>query len=251
MKTPTAFIAVNHNRVKIYNEKDLFFQNNQEFEFELFNPLQERIVAKVRVNGINIGDDNDTGIILQPGQRIYLERYLSKPAKFKFETYNVENGNADVEQAIVRNGDIEISFHKIKEQPLIRTPFKMTLDSSHRKYSKGASSGFGCVDYAPESLSRGICDNLELLCDSVRSATSIPAEKETGRIQEGSYSSQSFKTIDLQFDKYPFHTIEYKIYPESQKNLVIPNDVAIYCTECGRRKKKANHKFCPGCGHKF
>jgi hypothetical protein len=40
---------------------------------------------------------------------------------------------------------------------------------------------------------------------------------ETGRVEEGSVSDQKFKTVNKNFDYFPFHTLEYKLMPLSQK----------------------------------
>lgn len=124
MNNPTVNVTVQKNRVKLYDGKNIFLQKGQEFEIELFNPTQDRIVAKIKVNGQDISNDN-SGIIINPGQRIYLERYLKSSNKFKFDTYTVENGNADVDRAIANNGNIEVSFHKeyIAPKPIeLHTP---------------------------------------------------------------------------------------------------------------------------------
>ena len=49
----------------------------------------------------------------------------------------------------------------------------------------------------------------------------------------------------------PFHTIEYKMLPISQKvNIVDDIKVKRYCTACGGAGIKARFKHCPSCGAK-
>ena len=69
--------------------------------------------------------------------------------------------------------------------------------------------------------------------------------KETGRVEKGGKSSQEFKTVNIDFETLPFHTVEYKLKPNSEKQ----EGIRLYCTECGR-KIKEKFNFCPTCGTK-
>jgi hypothetical protein len=73
---------------------------------------------------------------------------------------------------------------------------------------------------------------------------------ETGRVAEGSHSSQKLDTVQMNWETWPFHTIEYKMLPVSQKvNTIQEVSVKKYCTNCGT-KQKPTFKFCPSCGTK-
>ena len=73
---------------------------------------------------------------------------------------------------------------------------------------------------------------------------------ETGRVEKGSNSDQSFTYDNSSFYTFPFQTNWWKLKPQSTKPLVA-EDLVVYCTECGSKRKKDNHKFCPHCGTKF
>ena len=90
---PTSFITKGKQRLK-QNIDTVYLKNGDEFEIELFNPTQNKVLAKIEVNGNSIGN----GIILRPGERIYLERHLGESKKFLFETYTVEgdSGGSDM-----------------------------------------------------------------------------------------------------------------------------------------------------------
>lgn len=103
---PQSFITKNKQRVKQYVDT-VYLENGDEFEIELFNPTQNKVLAKIELNGVSIG----SGIILRPGERVFLERYLNEPKKFKYETYFVDGNDASVESAIQRNGDVIVSFY--------------------------------------------------------------------------------------------------------------------------------------------
>jgi hypothetical protein len=76
-------ITSNKNRIKQY-ESSVYLKDGQQFELEIFNPHQFKVLAKISINGKEI---SQAGLVIRPGQRIYLERYLDIAKKFKFETY--------------------------------------------------------------------------------------------------------------------------------------------------------------------
>lgn len=113
---PTATIAVNKSRLKVYNKKGemptYYLQKGQEFQIELFNPTTDNILAKIKLNGKIISQG---GLVLRPGQRVFLERFLDVEKKFLFDTYEVAN-TAEVKEAIKSNGDFKVEFFKEKER---------------------------------------------------------------------------------------------------------------------------------------
>jgi len=120
-KVPTANIAVNKSRLKVYNKKgDLptyYLQKGQEFQIELFNPTTDTILAKITLNGNEISQG---GLVLNPGQRVFLDRYLDVAKKFLFDTYEVSN-TEEVREAIANNGDFKVQFYR-ESKPRPRNP---------------------------------------------------------------------------------------------------------------------------------
>ena len=109
---PTANIAVNKSRVKLY-EKDgdmptYYLQKGQEFQIELYNPTQGTVLAKISLNNASISQG---GLVLKPGQRVFLDRYLDVAKKFLFDTYEVSNSE-ETKKAIEKNGDFKVEFFK-------------------------------------------------------------------------------------------------------------------------------------------
>jgi hypothetical protein len=91
-------------------------------------------------------------------------------------------------------------------------------------------------DFEPETRKKSI----------TRSKKSV----ETGRVEQGSHSDQKFETVNKKFEYYPFHTVEYKMLPVSQKvNTAADVNVKRYCTNCGSKLGKTD-KFCSNCGTK-
>lgn len=113
-----AKVAVNKSLLKEYNnseqsERVVYLNNGDDFQIQLFNPEQTTIGAEVYVNGEKL-----SGIlVLKPGERIWLERFTDKSVKFKFSTYNVEDGySEEVHNAIADNGVITVKFFKERKK---------------------------------------------------------------------------------------------------------------------------------------
>ena len=113
-----AKIAINKSLLKEYktntDPRVVYMNNGDEFQIQLFNPEQDTIGAEVSINGNKI-----PGIlVIRPGERIWLERYLTEQSKFKFTTYEVNNPDEDssVARAIANNGTIEIKFYREKQK---------------------------------------------------------------------------------------------------------------------------------------
>ena len=72
---------------------------------------------------------------------------------------------------------------------------------------------------------------------------------ETGRIEKGSHSNQSFDYVNIDFEYWSFKNETIHILPKSQKQFSSSDLEKKYCPECGR-KLKEKFKFCPYCGTK-
>jgi len=133
-KVPTANLAVNKSRIKIYNKQGemptCYLQKGQEFQIELFNPTTDVVLAKITLNGKAISQG---GLVLNPGQRVFLERYLDVAKKFLFDTYEVANTN-EVKAAIENNGDFKVEFFRERQQ--FNNPFLMTTSGT---FNRGAT----------------------------------------------------------------------------------------------------------------
>lgn len=145
-KSPTANLAVNKSRVKLYNKQgDLptyYLQKGQEFQIELFNPTTESILAKITLNGNVISQG---GLVLNPGQRVFLDRYLDVAKKFLFDTYEVSN-TKEVKEAIVNNGDFKVEFYReLKPRP--RNPLIQITGLGTRDVWGGPNHGSGIIRY--------------------------------------------------------------------------------------------------------
>jgi len=106
---PAAWIVnpKDKGRKSIKGDK-IYLDNGQEFEIEIFNPLTESVLADIRLNGNSI---SKTGLVVRPGQRVYLDCFVDDKKKFVFQTYEVDGSQWSIE-AIADNGLMEVFFYK-------------------------------------------------------------------------------------------------------------------------------------------
>ena len=239
MKNPEAYIAKNKNRLRIYNLKTVFLENNDEFELEFFNPTTLNILAKIYINGIL---SSTSGLVLRPGERVFLDRYLDKVKKFKFETYDVEN-TSEVREAIRNNGLINVKFYNERTQ---LEPFVYTTVAPHYYYGKYYTP-CATINYGGDGTFT--CSSSDVISDQLLYCSDATSKIETGQVQEGNQSNQRLKNIDMDFDSYYFYEVEYQIKPYDNNKTI--DSFAVYCTGCGYRKRKSQWKVCPICGEKF
>jgi hypothetical protein len=275
---PEAFISVMKNRQKIVNTNEVYLDNRTEFQIEFFNPTSQTVLANIFINGSSI---SNKGLVLKPGQRVWLDRYLDDNRKFLFETYEVSGNSQEVKNAIANNGKIRIEFHpeKIKNPPYIYSGGTTTINwpyynptfttctsgnpinltgNANAAYFSGdiscSSSDISGSCYASNTSSLGntlsfMNQDQERSRSFAKSKKTIDSTVETGRVEKGSTSNQSFETVNTEFEWWTNAIIEYKLLPISTKN-VEAGELNRFCSNCGA-KRKENYKFCPTCGNRF
>ena len=138
--TPQANIAINKSRIKLYGKTSktptYYLKKGQEFEIELFNPTKDTIMAKISLNGKPIAQG---GLVLKPGVRVFLDRYIDVARKFKFDTYEVGN-TAAVKKAIEDNGDFKVEF--FREQQVQQPSITFTGGNNLGMFDSGYNTGF-------------------------------------------------------------------------------------------------------------
>lgn len=277
---PTANLAVNKSRIKIYNKEGemptYYLQSGQEFQIELFNPTTDVILAKIQLNNKHISQG---GLVLNPGQRVFLERYLDVAKKFKFDTYEVSN-TQEVKDAIQKNGDFKVDFYREEITYPVYAPILINQGTYGGSFggptyypssittlglASTNTAGVGISNTSLTSTSTAYFNNavntssvtMDSFNDTTFSQKTAPLTKskimrsaktiETGRVEQGSYSNQEMERVSKKFTSYAFHSIEYKLLPISQKvNTLEDINVKVYCTNCAHKLKK-EYKFCPVC----
>jgi hypothetical protein len=273
LAVPQSFITKSKQRLKQQIDT-VYLNNGDEFEIELFNPTHNKVLAKIEMNGNSIGN----GIILRPGERVFLERYLDEAKKFLFETYVVNGNNEEVQQAIANNGDVVIKFYdEVRASTYIVNSGTVTINNpnfgwgstttgspyygnttfttsgTNLFYNSSLTSGTISTNSFlnnPTKVTKKKLNEAEVTMDSMDINESSPRSLETGRVEKGSESNQSFTYDSSSFNSYPSTTNWWKIKPKSTQ-VITKEDLVTYCTECGSKRKKDTHKFCPQCGTKF
>ncbi len=244
---PQSFITKSKQRLKQHTDT-VYLNNGDEFEIELYNPTQNKVLSKIEMNGKSIGN----GIILRPGERIFLERYLDEAKKFLFETYVVNGNNEEVKQAIANNGDVVVKFYNediLPTRTFYGSGSTLTINNpvwTNTPYTYTTHNTLGNSSFTTSSTNTFYNTSLTSGTINTNSLRSL----ETGRVEKGSNSDQTFTYDSSSFVSYPSTTNWWKIKPQSTKPLV-REDLVTYCTECGSKRKKDTHKFCPHCGTKF
>lgn len=270
-----AYIAVGKNRQRIYRDNSVFLDNGSEFTIELHNPTPKVVGAKIRINGTLM---SSSILVIRPGERHFLERFIDTNAKLTFNTYTAEGSAEQVKAATISNGLVTVEFFNEIEQitPIVTLPYipyhqnyffgtcggTATLDSlnsSNVTYTAGTNfttvADTNSINYS-SSIGSG---NDVLRSSKVRSKSAISGQGmksleevkvETGRVEKGSASAQSFDSYSGTFALAPVAISQYKIQPASQRP-VEASEVRAFCTKCNTRKKKSNWTFCPSCGEKY
>lgn len=227
---PTAHITKNKQRLKQFTNY-VYLKDGDEFEIELFNPSSEKILAVIEINGKKI---SNSGIVIRPGERVYLERYLSENKKFLFQTYLIDENNDLVKKAVEDNGSVFVKFYNKSDN----LPYYNSFTFSSNSYPY--TNYLGTFD----------SNNIPITTINSTAGSFTTSLSETGRVEMGSTSNQSFVN---DYDNYmvtPFYYVGWKLLPESKKEVTQDN-IKVYCTECGSKRKKDSFKFCPHCGTKF
>jgi hypothetical protein len=245
----SAYIALNRNRLRSY-EKSVYLKDGSNFEIELFNGETVNVLAKIWINGHPI---SNSGLLLKPGQRFFLDRFIDSNNKFLFETYKVD-ATIETASAIANNGLIKVEFYKESQLtvPKWSTGIDWTWRPNFMYYGSGNPYTIPVSSVNNVSFVNTSSNTLNGLSGEISFTSSIDTENsvETGRVEKGDSSDQSFESTIGQYEYISFKTCEWKILPESTKPVEV-SKIRNYCSECGTRIKKQTWKFCPSCGEKL
>ena len=273
---PEAYITKGKQRVKQFNGL-VYLNDGDNFEVEIFNPTTNHILAQISVNGKSI---SRSGLILRPGERVFLERYIDTNNKFVYSTYEVNGGNKEVQKAIAFNGIVKVEFFNEQlpfynwgstvtyvNPPSVTTiwpPMTTNLNTfylstlSPLNGSATSNSANYCnsnVSSNTSSVTSGTLNCMNISQTSIEQPKSFHPQDcsrkiETGTVEKGASSEQSFTTCDRNFQYSSFYNVEWQIQPKSQQPIT-SKDLQQYCTECGTKIVKSTFKFCPNCGKKL
>ena len=257
-----AKIAVHKSLLKEYsnssNERIVYMNDDTEFQIQIFNPYDYVIGVGFDFNNKSVSSQM---LVLKPGERVWLDRYLDDESKLLFSTYKVNNSK-QVKEAIKNNGNLCIRFYKEQSNynynPTSITYEKKwynnldpiiynTNDYNYTNVSSIANTAPLSASYCSINTSSAATASSFLTQSSL---TQFNNKIETGRIEKGSHSNQKFTNVYKDFESFPFKTENIKILPASQKQYNSIDLIKRYCPECGR-KIKYKFKYCPFCGAKL
>lgn len=217
---PEAWVvsAKDRGRKSIKNGK-VFLKDGEEFEIELYNPLQLSVLADIELNGVSI---SKKGLIIKPGQRIYLDCFIDDLRKFIFKTYEVEN-TSDSLKSIDKNGLLQVFFYKedvveLEWREKFKTyyvpyyiPKYVYIPYSHPFIYGNTTNGYYNSTF--NGYNNNLCSNVNNITYSNVSKSNI----ETGRVERGDKSKQEFDEIYANFQKSYISSTLIKILPDSRK----------------------------------
>jgi hypothetical protein len=242
---PAAWIVNSNDRGrKSIKKGKVYLQDKEEFQIELYNPLQNCVLADIKLNGNSI---SKSGLVLNPGQRFYLDCFIDDKKKFVFNTYEVDETD-ETQQAIAKNGLLEVFFYKESVVTLENWNDKFNRILTGRTYpywtypsypwggvyyGTGITTGgvfntttTGSFNLTNVSTSNAYCSNTTPINASYTNNVSLTSSIggntksiETGRIEKGQKSQQKFESVDMDFDKYYIASTILQILPESRKPI--------------------------------
>ena len=243
-----------HHNTESNNDAIVYLNNGEEFQIQLFNPTKSVIGVKIKFNDCK-NSYQDNFLVLRPGERVWLERFLDCCDKFIFNTYEVSN-STQVLEAIKDNGNFSIEFYyeKVKkcnymenydwQNDYLKTTqtfpdiyFTRTQQPLFEQYynTTTCTVSNNTLNCCFTNISANVCDNKNI---------------ETGRVEHGDYSNQTFKNVDYTFEYVPFYIKNIKLLPTSRKQYSASDLKKAYCTNCGK-KLSPKFKYCPACGTKI
>jgi len=254
-KRPEAFITKGKKRIKQFDGQ-VYLSNGDEYEIELFNPTQDVVLAKIKIDGDYIAGG---GIVLRRGERVFLERFLDSPDKFKYSTYVVNGNNTEVQDAIANNGYVEIEFYS-EYKPTF--PNRTIYGSPNFTYSTHTvngnpitftTTGVNSLTSGTATTSTSTFYNASLTTNTFEGPNirNLSNKVETGTTEKGGNSEQTFEHTNKTFNQFSFWNVAWQILPLSQKQYTAEEVGTNYCGNCGAKRKKSSFKFCPHCGNKF
>jgi len=255
-KRPEAFITKCKKRIKQFDGQ-VYLSDGDEYEIELFNPTQEVVLAKIKIDGDYIAGG---GIVLRRGERVFLERFLDSPNRFKFSTYVVSGNNTKVQDAIANNGYVEIEFYSEYKPTLPNRTIYVSPNFTYSTHTVNGNpitfttTGVNSLTSGTATTSTSTFYNASLTSTNTFAGPNIRSlsnKVETGTTEQGSSSDQTFQHTNKTFNQFSFWNVAWQILPLSQKQYTAEEVGTNYCGNCGAKRKKSSFKFCPHCGNKF
>lgn len=226
----------------------VYLTDGEEFQIELYNPMTQCVLADIKLNGNPI---SNSGLVLRPGERFYLDCFIDDKKKFVFSTYEVEDTEESAEATAI-NGMLEVFFYNesvINVKDWRRKFEKVIVERHYYPYNPwpnttwistpniycGTSAGTGNIVVQTTFTTNGFGNTTtdsayysqpinavntsgNISLNSATGTISVnSASIETGRVEKGAESSQKFDEIDMEFDSYHIASTTLQLLPESRR----------------------------------
>lgn len=240
----TAHITLNRARVK-QHDKIVYLKNGDEYQIELYNGSPNVTLASIGFDGEIPTSGN--GIILQPGERVFLERFLDSSKKFKFYEYDISSKDQNL---VSNNGLVNIYFFDLYTAiyNYCGTPIAYYSNSSGNNTLNSRTYSSGTTSVTNSNYVLGSNASYTLTMSNINAELNNSIK--TGVTVQGDESNQKFTLNNsYHFNSIASERIQWKILPKMYETATNIN--VCYCTSCGAKRKKDHHKFCPLCGTKY
>ena len=247
VEKPSAWVVSSEKGRKSIKNGKVYLKDKEEFQIELFNPLTDCVLADIKLNGNTI---SQSGLVIRPGERFYLDCFIDDKKKFVFNTYEVEDSQS-AKVAISKNGMLEVFFYKESVVGLSNWRSRFDRVIVERYYpvhyphyqpywygnvycgttitTTGGLSGTttGGSSILSNNIVGTATTNTAYYSQPINSAytsgidsttTSYSSNTvETGRVEKGKKSSQKFDEVDMDFEKFHISSVVLQLLPDSTK----------------------------------
>ena len=286
---PVAAIAISNGRTKDQLPKygDAYYlKDGQEFIIMLYNPTPRQVAAKIFING----RAEESMLVLKPGQRVWLERFIDTERKFLFETYEVDD-TPEGRGATADNGKIRVEFYNeaekrnpivFIEQPVIiqrpvyipPEPWNVPINPWRYPYQPGIyycdnTAGSGVYGAQGPSGHAGIPGNVggaHATMDSVQFSCNVnhvnysAGDQGLNELLKDSVPQMETGRVEMgQKSNQEFGTCYERFesfWFHAEEFRLMPEKykpaekMKVHCTQC-RRVQKPGEVFCPQCGTRY
>ena len=247
VEKPSAWVVSSEKGRKSIKNGKVYLKDKEEFQIELFNPLTDCVLADIKLNGNTI---SQSGLVIRPGERFYLDCFIDDKKKFVFNTYEVEDSQS-VKLAISKNGMLEVFFYKESVVGLSNWRSRFDRVIVERYYPvhypnyqpywygnvycgttittagglSGITTGGSSIlsnniigttttntAYYSQPINSAYTSGIDSIATSYSSNT-----VETGRVEKGKKSSQKFDEVDMDFEKFHISSVVLQLLPDSTK----------------------------------
>lgn len=278
-------VLVNNDRQKKHPKAsdanpNIYLKDGEEFELEFISQYKKQIGITISINGKLLSDRR---LLIDPGERIILDRFIENNKRLKFSTYDlgVEDDEYTEQSKTVYEesdmGQIEVNVYKTSNIQPINEPYiynsftngngnimytnmtstgdpnvigsyvRTPLDPNYKSFFSSEISFDFKLDNNTYSIENDIKESK--MKKKQRFDSIIEKTVEGGKITEGSVSGQKFVNTEVILDTLSTETVRIRLKPLSTKPIT-KKDLVCYCTNCGK-KAKQQHNFCSSCGTKL